>query len=89
MQESLPPPEHETMLDQAHKVLLPAYLACLATVKGPIDDEDRLLAKKILIATETKEALNIVMPMVTDDIWQRAQKAREWAQQILEGKIIY
>ncbi len=89
MTDKLTQPDRETMLDQVHKTLLPAYLAGLATVKGPIDDEDRLLARKIIIATETRESLAIVMPGVTDDIWQRAQRAREWAQQILIGKIIY
>lgn len=50
-------PDANEVARQVDESLLPAFLLGLVTITGPIDDQDRQRARRILEVTETREAL--------------------------------
>ncbi len=50
-------PSEEQMERDLDDALLPAFVLGLVNISGPIDEQDKKRAEKVLAATETREAL--------------------------------
>ena len=74
------------IMEKAEDGFLQLIVFGLGSVTGPIDDEDRARATKLLRVTETREAIKELIPNgVTDEEWEIILKRRSWAEKILQG----
>ena len=83
-------PSEADVEERADELLFPGFIVGLVQIRGPIDDQDRKRAQKLLAVTETREILDaadLFTGPVSDEVWEIAQSRRKYAEAILRGEL--